>query len=368
MTQATVPVSPPSSSAAPSRAAPAWRVPWWATGLVIALAVLAACIYVPRLYVAETDDAYVQADSVSVVPKIGAYVTAVHVDDNTRFAAGQLLVELDPRDFQVALESAEADLQSALAAKANAKEQLVEQSHVIEAAQAATEGDRATLDFANQQLARYKQLAGDGAGSVEHLQETQAETGQRKAALQHDLAALETALAHVDVLRSEEQAADAAIARQQARVAQARLNLSYTKIYASSAGTVANKSVEAGNYVQPGQTLFSAVPDTVFVLANFKETQLPHIRVGQPVTLKVDAFPGRQLHGHVSSMQRGTGSNFALLPPENATGNFVKVVQRVPVKIVLDGPLEALREISPGMSVEAAVTIASPPRWLGAVL
>jgi membrane fusion protein (multidrug efflux system) len=340
------------------------QVPIWVIGLCAAVCLVIAYVYVPRLYFAETDDAYVQADTVTIVPKIGAYVIALHVGDNTRFAAGQLLVELDPRDFQVAVESAEADLHSAEAAKANVESQLGEQDHVIAAAQAMIESDRATLEFAEQQLARYGQLAREGSGSAERAQQAQSDAGQRRAALQHDLAALDAAKAHLTVLQSQLRQAEAAISRQQAGVAQARLNLSYTRIYATVAGRVANRTVQVGNFVQPGQTLFSAVPEEIYVIANFKETQLTQMQAGQPALVRVDAFPDLRLRGHVDSFQRGTGSNFALLPPENATGNFVKVVQRVPVKIILDDSPDMLQSLSPGMSLEATVTVRSPPVWL----
>jgi membrane fusion protein, multidrug efflux system len=128
-------------------------------------------------------------------------------------------------------------------------------------------------------------------------------------------------------------------------------------------GSVANRTVQAGNYVQPGQTLFSAIPTEAYTIANFEETKLENMRLGQPVRVRVDAFPNQRLDGHIDSFQRGTGSNFALLPAENATGNFVKVVQRVPVKIILDDPTGTLHSISPGMSVEPTVTIAPPPSW-----
>jgi membrane fusion protein, multidrug efflux system len=324
----------------------------------------AAYVYVPRLYFEETDDAYVQADTVSVVPKVAGYVTALHVTDNTHFQANELLVEIDPRDFEDALRSAEANLQSTEASKANILEQLSEQTHVITAAQAAIDSDRATLEFAQEELARYTRLANDGFGTRERQQQAVSDIGQRKANLQRDLAGLAAAQAQVGVLQSEAQQADGVIAGAQAAVAQARLNLSYTKIYAIVDGSVANRTVQAGNYVQPGQTLFSAVPTEAYIIANFDETQLENMRVGQPVRVRVDAFPNQRLDGHIDSFQRGTGSNFALLPPENATGNFVKVVQRVPVKIILDGPTGTLHSISPGMSVEPTVTIAPPPSWL----
>jgi membrane fusion protein, multidrug efflux system len=344
------------------------RFPVWVAGVAGVLAVAACVVYVPHLYVEETDDAYVQADTVAVMPKVAGYVTALHVTDNSRFTANQLLVEIDPRDFQVAINSAKANLQSAQASKANVLEQLHEQTHLIDAAQATVESDRAILQFAEQQLARYGTLAKTGAGTEERLQQAVSDIGRNKAIVDHDLAALAAAQAQVGVLQSQAVQAEATIQREEAALAQARLNLSYTKISAVADGSVANRTVQVGDFVQPGQTLFSAVPNETYIVANFKETQLAHMRVGQSVSVRVDAFSGDELHGHIDSFQRGTGSNFALLPPENATGNFVKVVQRVPVKIVLDGPAEALRMISPGMSVEATVTLTPPPAGLAPFL
>jgi membrane fusion protein (multidrug efflux system) len=367
-----LPGAPPSADRASlgpgTKAGPRRRFPFWVVGVAGVLAVAACVVYIPRLYVEETDDAYVQADTVAVMPKVAGYVVALHVTDNSRLKANQLLVEIDPRDFQVAVNSAEADLQSAQAAKANVLEQLTEQTHLIAAAQATVDSDRAILQFAQQELGRYGSLAKAGASTEERLQQAVSDIGRNKASLDHDLAALAAAKAQVGVLQSQSEQAEAAIQREQAALAQARLNLSYTKISAVADGSVANRTVQVGDFVQPGQTLFSAVPNATYIIANFKETQLAHMRVGQPVSIRVDAFSGEHLHGHIDSFQRGTGSNFALLPPENATGNFVKVVQRVPVKIVLDGPAEALRMISPGMSVEPTVTLTPPPGWLAPFL
>jgi membrane fusion protein, multidrug efflux system len=332
---------------------------------IIAVAVLllmvAFCIYFPRIFVVSTDDAYVEADTVTVVPKVPAYVAALHVSDNTAFTKGELLVELDPRDYQVALNNAAADLASAKAFKLNLAAQIDEQNHQVAAAQAALDGDRATLAFANQQLARYGALSQSGADTKERLQLAASDVGQRRAAVEHDTAALAAAKAHVTVLQSQVVQADASIAARQAALDQARLNLSYTRIYATMDGTVANRSVQVGNYVQPGQSLFAAVPREVFIVANIKETQLGRIWPGQHAVIRVDALPGQLFQGRVDSVQRGTGSNFALLPPENATGNFVKVVQRVPVKIVLEGTPEQLKGLSPGMSVIAKVVVDTPP-------
>jgi membrane fusion protein, multidrug efflux system len=344
------------------------RVPIWTLAIGVLIAA-AAYIYVPSLYSVETDDAYLQADTVAVMPKVAAYVSALHVDDNSVFATGQLLVELDPRDYQAAVNIAAANLRSAQAAETVAESQLAEQSQVIASEEANLLGDRGTLTFAGQQLARFTKLAGQGAATTEEAQKAQAEIMQRQATLDRDTATLAAARAQSGVLGSQVEEAKANVVRGQAALDQANLNLSYTKIYAGAAGTVASRSVQMGDFVQPGQTLFYAVPDRVYVIANFKETQLTHMQAGQPVTINADAFPHHPLQGHIDSFQRGTGSNFALLPPENATGNFVKVVQRVPVKILVDDfdgiPAGML---GPGMSVEATVSIGTPPRWLAWLL
>jgi membrane fusion protein (multidrug efflux system) len=330
---------------------------------VAGLAAIAFYIYVPELYVVSTDDAFVDAHVISVVPKVAAYVSSLHVDDNSKVSANALLVELDPRDFQMAVRMASADLQGAEANVANIDAQLVEQNAVIAQSGAAVAGDHSTLEFSRQQLERYNFLARTGFGTTQRWQQAQSDLGQSQATLQRDLAALDTARAHVAVLETQRRQARAALDRQQSILAQAQLNLSYTRIYAAETGTVANKKVEGGNYVQPGQSLFSIVPDTLYVTANYKETQLTDVRPGEAVTIRIDTFPARRFHGHVDSIQRGTGSQFALLPPENATGNFVKVVQRVPVKVRFDDP-DVHQGIFPGMSVETTIRVARPPWWL----
>ena len=330
----------------------------------VALAIVGLYLYVPGLYSVTTDDAYLDAHVVSIVPKVAAYVSALHVDDNQKVAADQLMIELDARDFAVAVKSAAADMASAEANVANVLSRIDEQQAVIGQNEAAIAGDRSTLEFAQQQLDRYGSLAKTGFGTAERFEQAQSDIGERTAALNRDLAALAASRAHVAVLNTERQQAVATVERQKAARAQADLNLSYTRISAPDAGTVANRTVEVGNFVQPGQVLFSLVPDRIYVTANFKETQLTHVRPGQPAIVHVDAFPGSRLTGHVDSIQPGTGAQFALLPPENATGNFVKVVQRVPVKITFDASPDVLHWIAPGMSVEAEVRIAEPPAFV----
>jgi|HubBroStandDraft_1064217.scaffolds.fasta_scaffold60312_1 membrane fusion protein (multidrug efflux system) len=356
--------APPEVKMPPSREAHSHRRPVVIAALAAVIAAVGLYFYLPGFWQVSTDDAFVNAHVVSIVPKVSAYVSKLHVDDNSKVSRGDLVIEMDPRDFAVAVDMATADVKNALANAENIKAQIREQQALVAESQSAVDGDQGPLGFAEQELDRFKSLASNGSGTVERLQQAQSDATQRRATLQHDLAALAAARAHQSVLETQQLQVKATIERQQAALAQAQLNLSYTKISAFETGSVTNKTVEVGNYVQPGQVLFSIVPDALYITANYKETQLTEVRPGQRVTIRVDAFPMLRLQGRVDSIQRGTGSQFALLPPENATGNFVKVVQRVPVKIIFDDPGEALRWISPGMSVEAKIFTAEPPAWL----
>jgi len=328
--------------------------PFWLLG-VSGLVVLALILYLPGLFLVETDDATIEADTVTITPKVAAYVSALHVTDNSAFTAGQLLVELDPRDFLTARDSAQANLESTIAQQQAAAAQLAAQAQIVAAGAAKLTGDRANLTYAQQEWARFGALATNGAGTREDFQKATAAFGAQQAGLQADQATLAAAQAQFGVLRAQNAEAMASMAAASAALAQAKLNVSYTQITAPVTGTVANRTVQVGDYVQPGQALFSAVPNKVYVIANFKETQLSGMRVGQRVSVRVDALAGLMLAGHVDSFQRGTGAYFALLPPENATGNFVKIIQRVPVKIMLDGNVPA--GLAPGMSVEVFVAI-----------
>lgn len=364
---ARAPVAAPSPAAPPPVDAPrANRRPllFALLGLAVLL-VITMYFLVPGFYEQETDDAYVEAHVVSVISKLPAYAQALSVDDNSKVAAGQLLVQLDPRDYAVQLAQAQANL-------ANAEDKLQEARNQIPVADADIARQRAELDVAqaNAKLAeinlgRLQSVSDVRAVSSERVDEGKAAAASTRAAVVAAQVRIQAAQAQATLVRSQARTAEATVAQAHATLAQATLNLSYTKIYATEAGSVASKSVEPGNFVQPGQLLLSVVPEKRYVIANYKETQLTHVRPGQRVTIRVDAFPDLRLRGHVDSIQRGTGSRFALLPPENATGNFVKVVQRVPVKIEFDDPGEALRWIAPGMSVETQIFIREQPAWLG---
>jgi len=265
--------------------------------------------------------------------------------------AGRVLARIDERDFKVALDQAGADVAATKAAVAGKEAQLEIQQAVIDAAKATLDVDNATVTFAAQENKRYTDLATSGYGSVQNAQQAQSRIAGARAAVQRDAANIASALKQVDLLKAEIAQANAALARATALRQQAELNLGYTSIVAPIDGVVGNRTLRTGQFVQAGTQLMSLVPITgAYVVANFKETQLTAVRKGQAVEIAVDMFPGQVVHGHVDSIAPASGQEFALLPPDNATGNFTKVVQRIPVKIALNRD-ESLIELRPGMSV-----------------
>jgi membrane fusion protein (multidrug efflux system) len=306
-------------------------------------------------YLETTDDAYVKADSTIIAPKVSGYIAEVAVSDNQPVKAGQLLALIDDRDFRTALDQAHADVAASEAAVHNLDAQIELQQPVIGQQAAEVDAAEANLKFAQQERTRYDDLMKTGSGTVQRAQQTDAALRASDAQLQQGKAALLAARKKLEVLDTQRAQAVAQLAHARAVEQQAALNLSYTKITAPVDGTVGARSLRVGQYVQAGTQLMAVVPlEAVYVVANYKETQLTHVRNGQPVELVVDSFPGRKLHGHVDSLSPASGLEFALLPPDNATGNFTKVVQRVPVKIVLDDQsLTGL--LRPGMSAEPTI-------------
>ncbi len=299
-----------------------------------------------------TDDAYVKADNTTVAPKVSGYLYQVLVGDNERIMAGQILAQIDDRDFKVALDQAKADVAAARAAIASKQAQLEVQQAVINAAKATIDVDQAAVTFADQDNKRYTDLAATGSGSVQNAQQAQWRIAGAQATLARDNANLVSALKQVDLLNAEIVQANATLARAQAIQGQAELNLGYTTIIAPIDGIVGNRTLRAGQFVQAGTQLMSVVPASgAYVIANYKETQLTDVHRGQAVEIAVDMFPGQIVRGHVDSIAPASGQEFALLPPDNATGNFTKVVQRIPVKIALDSGSHSLIDLRPGMSV-----------------
>jgi membrane fusion protein (multidrug efflux system) len=306
-------------------------------------------------YLESTDDAYVKADSTIISPKVSGYIADVLVGDNQPVNAGEVLAHIDDRDFRTALAQAHADVAGAEAAVRNLDAQVALQQPVIAQQTADVAAAEANLKFAQEEQARYDGLMKTGSGTIQRAQQTDAALREKTAQLQHGQSALLAAERKVDVLTTDRAKAVAQLDRARAVEAQAALNLSYTQITAPVDGTVGARSLRVGQFVQAGTQLMAVVPlDAVYVVANFKETQLTHVRNGQPVEIRIDSFHGTRLKGHIDSLSPASGLEFALLPPDNATGNFTKIVQRVPVKIVLDDhSLTGL--LRPGMSAEPTV-------------
>ncbi|WIM12204.1 HlyD family secretion protein [Enhydrobacter sp.] len=306
-------------------------------------------------YQVSTDNAYVQADYTTVAPRISGYITAVLVEDNQKVKAGQVLARIDDRDFRVALDRANAEVEAAEAALRNLDAQIAQQQSVIDQTEADIASAEAALSFAKADNARYSALVKTGYGTVQRAQQAETALKEKTAQLRHDRASLLVAERKVDVLRTERGRAEASRDRSLANRHQAELNLSYTTVSAPVDGTVGARSLRVGQFVQAGTALMAVVPlHAVYVVANYKETQLSRVRPGQPANVEIDSFPGVTLEGHVDSLSPASGLEFALLPPDNATGNFTKIVQRIPVKIVLDDEkLEGL--LRPGMSVEPTI-------------
>lgn len=301
-------------------------------------------------YLETTDDAYVKADSTIIAPKVSGYIGEVLVSDNEPVKAGQLLARIDDRDFKAALHQARADVAASEAAVNNLNAQIELQLPLIEQQAAEVDATEANLKFAREERARYDDLMKSGSGTVQRAQQTDAALRAQSAQLQQGKAGLIAANKKVEVLSTQRAQALAQLDHARAVEQQAALNLSYTEITAPVEGSVGARSLRVGQYVQAGTQLMAVVPlDAVYVVANFKETQLTHVRNGQPVELRIDSFHSTRLKGHVDSLSPASGLEFALLPPDNATGNFTKIVQRVPVKIVFDGKnLKGL--LRPGMS------------------
>ncbi|HLZ02367.1 MAG TPA: HlyD family secretion protein [Bradyrhizobium sp.] len=306
-------------------------------------------------YLVTTDDAYVKADSTIIAPRVSGYIADVLVSDNEPVKAGQVLARIDDRDFKTALNQAKADVAASEAAVRNLDAQIALQEPLIQQQAAEVDATEANLTFAQEERARYDELMKSGSGTVQRAQQTDAALRAQTAQLQQGKAGLIAANKKLEVLSTERAKAIAQLDHARAVQEQAALNLSYTQITAPVEGTVGARTLRVGQYVQAGTQLMAVVPlDQVYVVANFKETQLTHVRNGQPVELDVDGFHHTRLKGHVDSLSPASGLEFALLPPDNATGNFTKIVQRVPVKIVLDDQrLKGL--LRPGMSAEPTI-------------
>lgn len=298
-----------------------------------------------------TDDAWVNADYTLVAPKVSGYIANVNVQDNQRVRAGDVLATLDDRDYRVALETARANLQVSDAKRLSAQAQLDQQQSTIAEARATLAASQASAQYAGQSAARYNQLYKSGTIAADDQQKASSTQRSAAATVRQSAAALAAAEQQVKVLEAALRQAEADVAAAQASVDQAGLNLSYTRIIAPVDGMVGQRSVRVGAWVSAGTRLLAVVPlQQTYITANYLETQLADVRPGQKVVVKIDALPGKTFTGHVDSIAPATSATFSAIAPDNATGNYTKVVQRLPVKIVLDPHQSDLAQLRVGMS------------------
>jgi membrane fusion protein (multidrug efflux system) len=360
------PANPDSSATTAPAPAPA------PTGLAnprirIGLSILAAVVILFALiagtrwlvhgrFVESTDDAYLRADQVSIAPRISGYVDAIYVIENQKVSAGQALLRIDPRNYAAALDQQTATVGARMADITAAENQIAQQQAQVLQTRAQLSGAQANERFTRGEAERYKSLRDQGAETDERYAQAQNEHNQAVATLAASSESVRVAERQVATLTSQVKQLRAQLEASQAAAKAARLNVDDTLVRASIDGRVGDSSARLGQYVQPGTRLMSIVPiQNIYLVANFKETQLKRMRIGQPAEVTVDAVGSRKIPGWVESFAPGTGAQFALLPPENATGNFIKIVQRVPVRLHLKPPPEIAERLLPGLSVTVDV-------------
>jgi membrane fusion protein, multidrug efflux system len=324
---------------------------------VVAVAFIGAVLWIifrPRPDV-WTDDAYVTVHYATIAPRVFGQVAAVDVDDNDVIKGGQRLVTLDPRDYETAVTNATAAVERDSAQLADVSANLARQPAIIAEQEAAVAAARAKLAFATPDARRFENLAKTGAGTVQERERADTALQQSGAQLASAEAALEAARLQVDVIKAQQQAAQAVVNVDKAQLVQAQLNLSYTRIVAPVDGMVGERSVQVGNIVTPGTALMTVIPlDSVYIIANYREVDLLHVRSGQRVTIHVDAY-NIDLRGTVNGVPPASGASFAPIQPNNATGNFTKIVQRLPVKIDVDRGQPLAKLLRVGFSVETTI-------------
>ena len=336
--------------------APRQRWPWILAGVVVVLfiAVILLMILLPHRRV-RTNDAYVTAHYAMVAPRVAGQIDSVRVDDNQPVHAGNVIATIDPRDYQTALDQAQANRESDRARVDQASAQVARQPALIHQAQAQVTSAQARLALALADQRRFSNLAASGAGTYQQHEQADAALREAQATLAQAEAELSSQQHQLDALKADREAAEAQVGRGDAAIAQARLNLSYTRIVAPIDGTVAQKSVQVGNQVTPGAPLMALVPlHDAFIMANFRELDLRHMRPGQRAVIHLDAYD-IVLDGAVASLPPSSGATFSPIPPNNATGNFTKIVQRLPVKIMVLPNQPLVRLLRAGMSVEVTV-------------
>lgn len=306
----------------------------------------------------DTDDAQVDGDISPVVARVGGYVDSIYFEENTHVNKDQLLVKIDDRDYKVKLEQAQAAKTGASAGINVGESQIIANTANSSSAKAQVESAAARLDKTNKDYQRYANLVKDGSITQQQFDQAKADLEVAQATYRAAQEQYKASVQQVGTTRSQLNVTQTGVDQRQVDIDYAKLQLSYTEVKSPASGVVSKKNVQVGQLVQAGQTLFSVVNDnSIYITANFKETQLDKVRDGQKVDVEVDAFPELKLTGTVYNFSPATGAKFSLLPPDNATGNFVKVVQRIPVKIKISGSKEDMDKLRPGMSVNVSVIV-----------
>jgi membrane fusion protein, multidrug efflux system len=303
-----------------------------------------------------TNDAYVTADYTTIAPQVSGLISQVLVNDNEHVSAGQVLATIDDRNYVVAVKSAQANVSAAEAAIAHLDAEITRQPMLVAQAEAAVQADDASLAFAQANARRYRNLSQNGAAPIEQEQQSNSTLGALTAARAGHMAAVEAAQQDLEILKAQRSQAIASLEQARAGLEQAQLNLSYTRVVAPEEGVVGARAVRVGAYVGPGTALLALVPlQKVYINADYLEVDLAHVRPGQAVSIRVDTFPGITLYGTVNSIAPATGLTFAPIAPDNATGNFTKVVQRLAVKILLNPGQKLVGRLRVGMTVETTI-------------
>lgn len=302
------------------------------------------------IYFQSTDDAFIEGRMIAIAPKVSGHVLNLYVDDNKEVKKGDLLLEIDPLDYEVALKQKEAELEMAKAFYSVADKKIKQSESEFRKTNEDVYSSVSKLDFAQKDFDRYSKMYEKGIASKQEYDKSKNELIVAKANHRADVQNKNSKQSIVQSSKANKTAQAAEIKKLKAEVEKAKLDLSYTKIYAPKDGKITHRSIEEGDYIQVAQSLFAIVPDEVWIVANFKETQIANMKEGQEVTIKIDTYGQKKFRGKVDSIQRSTGAKASLFPPENAVGSYVKVVQRVPVKIIFTEDIKGYN-IVPGMSV-----------------
>ena len=355
---------PPNASAPAHGASPLTRIGLllFAIALLVVVAVIGVNWWTHGRFVEATNDAYLQADQVTVSPKISGYVDALFVVDNQAVTAGQPLLRIDARSYGALVAQQAAAVDARKADLAAARQQVVQQQASIEQSQAQLAGAQANAEFSAREAERFRILSDQGVETQDRSAQADNARLQALATLRASAAGVRIAQRQIAALKTQVSQAQAQVEAATASARSAQLNLGDTLIRASIAGRVGDKTVRLGQFVEPGTRMMSIVPvDNLYLVANFKETQIGHMHVGQAVKVRLDALGDQTIGGVIDSFAPGTGAQFALLPPENATGNFTKVVQRVPVRIRLNPPANLRDHLLPGLSATVTVDTRETP-------